>query len=55
MLLVLVVVASIWALLLLAICAICAVGGAADERSEQWYRDHKSAANDLDHQKRGAA
>ena len=51
MLLVLVVVASIWALLLLAICAICAVGGAADEESEQWYRDHESAADELDHQK----
>lgn len=55
MLLVLVVVAFLWALLLLAICAICAVGGAADERSEEWYRDHQSAADGLDHQKRGAA
>ena len=55
MLLVLVVVASIWALLLLAICAICAVGGAADQRAEEWYRDHKRAADDLAHQKREAA
>jgi hypothetical protein len=48
-------VASIWAFLLLAICAICAVGGAADQRSEEWYRDYKRAADDLARQKGEAA
>jgi len=55
MLLVLVVAACVWAILLLAVCAVCAVGGAADEQSEKWYRESRSAAEDVDQQKRGAA
>jgi outer membrane biogenesis lipoprotein LolB len=55
MLAVLGVFALVWACLLMAVCAICAVAGAADDQSEQWYREHKRAAEDVDHQKRGAA
>jgi len=54
MLPVLVVAASIWALLILAVCALCAIAGAADEQSERWYRESRSTAED--HQEeRGAA
>lgn len=45
----------IWACLIIAICAICAAGGAADEQSEEWYRDHKRTTDDVDQQRRGAA
>ena len=55
MLLVLVVAAFVWAMLLLAVCAVCAVGGAADEQSEKWYHESRSAAEDVDQQERGAA
>ena len=56
MLPVLVVAASVWAILILFVCAICAVAGAADEQSENWYRDHRRAAEDVDEeQQRGAA
>ena len=55
MLAVLGVFAFVWACLLLAVCALCAVAGAADEQSEQWYRDHKRMAEDADQQRRGAA
>jgi hypothetical protein len=55
MLLVLAVAALVWAILLLAVCAVCAVGGAADEQSEKWYRESRSAAEDVDQQERGAA
>ena len=55
MLLVLAVAALVWAILLLAVCAVCAVGGAADEQSEKWYREYRSAAEDVDQQERGAA
>jgi Na+-transporting methylmalonyl-CoA/oxaloacetate decarboxylase gamma subunit len=55
MLSVLGVLAFVWAWLIIAICAICAVGGAADEQSEEWYREHKRNAEDVDQQRRGAA
>jgi Na+-transporting methylmalonyl-CoA/oxaloacetate decarboxylase gamma subunit len=55
MLSVLGVLALVWACLIIAICAICAVGGAADEQSEEWYREHKRTAEDVDRQRRGAA
>ena len=55
MLPVLVIAASIWVILLLAICAICAAGGMANEQTEEWYLEHRRAAEDVDQQERGAA
>jgi Na+-transporting methylmalonyl-CoA/oxaloacetate decarboxylase gamma subunit len=55
MLSVLGVLAFVWACLIIAICAICAVGGAADEQSEEWYREHKRTAEDVDQQRRGGS
>jgi hypothetical protein len=55
MLLVLGMLAALWAFLLLAICAICAVGGAADEQSEEWYCERQRAAEDERRRERGAA
>jgi hypothetical protein len=55
MLPVLVVLALIWGSLALAICAICAVGGAADEQSEAWYREHMKTTEEVDQDERGAA
>jgi hypothetical protein len=55
MLSVLGVLAFVWACLIIAVCAICAVAGAADEQSEEWYREHERRAEDLDQQERGAA
>ena len=55
MLSVLGVLAFVWACLIIAICSICAVGGAADEQSEEWYRDHERMAEDEDQEGRGAA
>ena len=49
------VLAFVWACLIIAICAICAAGGAADEQSEEWYREHERTAEDVDQQERGAA
>jgi Na+-transporting methylmalonyl-CoA/oxaloacetate decarboxylase gamma subunit len=49
------VLAFVWACLIIAICAICAVGGAADEQSEEWYRERKRRAEDVEQQGRGAA
>jgi len=47
--------AFVWACLIFAICAICAVAGAADEQSEEWYREHKRMDTDGDQRERGAA
>lgn len=47
--------AFVWACLLFVICAICAVAGAADEQSEEWYRERMRAAQDEDQRERGAA
>jgi hypothetical protein len=55
MLAVLGVFAFVWACFLVATCAICAIAGAADEQSEEWYREHKRAAKELDQEERGAA
>jgi hypothetical protein len=55
MLSVLGVLAFVWACLIIAVCVICAVAGAADEQSEEWYREHKRRAEDMDQQERGAA
>jgi hypothetical protein len=55
MLAVLGVFAFVWACLLMAVCALCAVAGAADDQSEEWYREHRRTADDVDRQKRGAA
>ena len=55
MLAVLVVVAVFWVGVGLAACALCAAGGAADERREEWYREHTRASADTDHSDRGAA
>jgi hypothetical protein len=55
MLAVLGVFAFVWACLLLAVCALCAVAGMADDQSEEWYREHRRAADDVNQEKRGAA
>jgi hypothetical protein len=55
MLAVLGVLAFIWACFLLAVCAICAAAGAADDRSEEWYREHRRMADEVDETRRGAA
>lgn len=55
MLSVLAVLGFVWACLIIAICAICAIGGAADEQSEEWYREHKQMSEDVDQRGRGAA
>jgi Na+-transporting methylmalonyl-CoA/oxaloacetate decarboxylase gamma subunit len=55
MLSVLGVLAFLWALLIIAVCAVCAIGGAVDEQSEEWYREQKRRAEDVDQQGRGAA
>jgi len=55
MLMVLGVLAFLWACFVIAICAICAAGGAADELSEEWYSEQNRRAEDVDQQERGAA
>jgi hypothetical protein len=55
MLTVLGVLALLWACFVVAICAICAAGGAADERSEEWYSEQNCRTEDVDQQERGAA
>ena len=55
MLWVLAVIALVWAVLTAEICAICAVGGMADDQVESWYREQRTAGDDVREDERGAA
>jgi gamma-glutamylcysteine synthetase len=46
---------ALWVGLVVAICAICAAGGAADDRSEEWYAEQRRVSEGKDDSERGAA
>jgi hypothetical protein len=45
----------LWLGLVVAICAIFAAGGAADDRSEEWYAEQQATKEAADRRERGAA
>jgi hypothetical protein len=49
------VLALLWIVGIVAVCCICAVGGAADDRIEEWYAEHTPPEQPASKAEKGAA